>query len=212
MPNKKNRADVSVAGDRLLFLRVRFHYIVFSFSVLLFTTMGLRAQETPERRGSRVIDDTTKQIYGPNTSKYFYERDVFYNRIVLQSIDTFPVNFHRNSSYVQKNNNLYQDLGNIGTAIRSIYYQAPEWIGATSGFNAYDLYWNSEMIRYYDTKSPYTNMQLVLGGKGRSLTRATFSRNINERWNFGFTYRGLFVDKQIQRKGKTRPDYPQQLL
>lgn len=189
---------------------MRFQYI-FVLSVLLFTAKGLHAQEAPERRGSRVIDDTTKQIYGPNTSKYYYERDVFYNRVVLQSIDTFPVNFHRNSSYVQKNNNLYQDLGNIGTAIRPIYYRAPELIGATSGFNVYDLYWNSEPIRYFDTKSPYTNMQLVLGGKGRSLTRATFSRNINERWNFGFTYRGLFVDKQIQRRGKndriTRSNY-----
>ena len=30
----------------------------------------------------------------------------------------------------------------------------------------------------------------------------SFSRNINPRWNFGFTYRGLFIDKQIQRRGK----------
>ncbi len=54
-------------------------------------------------------------------------------------------------------------------------------------------------------------MQLILGGKGRSLTRATFSRNVSPRWNFGFTYRGLFVDKQIQRRGKndriTRSNY-----
>jgi hypothetical protein len=169
------------------------------------------AQEQPQRRGSRVIDDTTKQVYGPNTSKYYYERDVFYNRQVLHSIDTFIHNYHRNSNYVQNNNNLYQDLGNIGTAIRPIYYQAPAQIGATSGFHVYDLYWDTEAIRYFDTKSSYTNMQLVLGGKGRSLTRAIFSRNINARWNFGFTYRGLFVDKQIQRRGKndriTRSNY-----
>lgn len=185
------------------FLRVGFP-IFFIFLTLLLRELPVTAQdvEQPERRGSRIIDDTTKQIYGPNTSRYFFEQDVFFNRQILYSIDTFSRNFHRNASYVQKNNNLYQDLGNIGSAIRPIYYQMPETIGASGGFHAYDLYWDTEQIRYFDTKSSYSNMQLILGGKGRSLTRATFSRNINPRWNFGFTYRGLFVDKQIQRRGK----------
>lgn len=195
-----------------VFLRVRLMKFLLFF-ILLLNGLLATAQviEQPERRGSRIIDDTTKQIFGPNTSKYFFERDVFYNRQILHSIDTFSRNFHRNSSYVQKYNNLYQDLGNIGTAIRPIYYQTPETIGVSGGFHAYDLYWDTEQVRYFDTKSSYSNMQLILGGKGRSLTRATFSRNINQRWNFGFTYRGLFVDKQIQRKGKadriTRSNY-----
>lgn len=195
-----------------VFLGVRFAKFILFF-ILLSNGPGMVAQdiEQPHQRGSRVIDDTTKQVYGPNTSKYYYERDVFYNRQVLHAIDTFSRNFHRNASYVQKYNNLYQDLGNIGTAIRPIYYQTPEAIGVSGGFHAYDLYWDTEGIRYFDTKSPYSNMNLILGGKGRSLTRATYSRNINPRWNIGFTYRGLFVDKQIQRKGKadriTRSNY-----
>jgi predicted transport protein len=41
-----------------------------------------------------------------------------------------------------------------------------------------------------------------LGGKGRSITNIAFARNINPRWNFGFNYRGYFVDKQILREGK----------
>ena len=45
-------------------------------------------------------------------------------------------------------------------------------------------------------------MNVILGGKGRSITRATYSRNINPRWNFGFTYRGYYVDKQVGRQGK----------
>ncbi len=97
---------------------------------------------------------------------------------------------------------MYQDLGNIGTAMRPIFYQAPEVIGLTPGFQAYDLLWNTEKIKYWDTKSPYTNMKVILGGKGRSITRASYSRNIKPRWNFGFDYRGLFIDKQIQRLRK----------
>lgn len=213
MPDKKKWVQ-TIDRERLpLFLRVQLTKYIFIF-ILLIQGLVVTAQvpqQEPGRRGSRVIDDTTKQIYGPNTSKYYFERDVFFNRQMFHSIDTFSRNFHRNASYVQKYNNLYQDLGNIGSAIRPIYYQTPEWIGVRSGFQAYDLYWDTERIRYFDTKSPYTNMQVILGGQGRSLTRATFSRNINPRWNFGFTYRGLFVDKQIQRRGKadrmTRSNY-----
>jgi len=211
MSLKKMPFNIPDHRDKHLFLRVRFRQKLVVVIFLLLNAVGAAAQLQPARQGSRVIDDTTRQIYGPNTSKYYYERDVFYNRQTLHPIDTFIHNYHRNSSYVQKHNNLYQDLGNIGTAIRPVYYRTPEYIGITSGFNTYNLYWDTETIRYFDTKSPYTNMQLVLGGKGRSLTRATFSRNINARWNFGFTYRGLFIDKQIQRKGKndriTRSNY-----
>ncbi len=213
MINKKKGANIPHLYNLLLFLRVRCRKKNFLLLLVLFlSAFGVRAQiPQAERRGSRVIDDTTKQIYGPNTSKYYYESDVFYNREVLHPIDTLIRNFHRNASYVQRYNNRYQDLGNIGTAIRPIYYQTPENIGADLGFHSYDLYWDTEKIRYFDTKSPYSNMELILGGKGRSLTRATFSRNINARWNFGFTYRGLFIDKQIQRKGKadriTRSNY-----
>lgn len=166
--------------------------------------------EVSTRRGSRIVDDTTKQIYGPNTSRYFYESDIFFNRERIHPIDTLIRNFHR-FTYVQQNSNLYQDLGNIGTAIQPIFYRPPDVIGARSGAHVYDLYWDSEQIRYFDTKSPYSIMRVILGGKGRSITRATFSRNINPRWNFGFTYRGLLIDKQIFRRGKgdrtTRSNY-----
>lgn len=209
MPDKKIAADILPVELLGLFLRVRFWK--FQFLVILLLNASWAHAQMPERRGSRVIDDTTKQIYGPNTSRYYSEESVFFNRPVLHSIDTLIHNYHRNASYVARNSFLYQDLGNIGTAIRPIYYRTPDQIGASTGFHSYDLYWESEKIRYYDTKSPFTNMQLVLGGQGRSVTRATFSRNINPRWNFGFTYRGLFVDKQIQRKGKndriTRSNY-----
>jgi hypothetical protein len=167
----------------------------------LISYSALAQDDSRGRRGSRVIDDSSKQVYGPRTSRYFYEQDVFFNREKLHQIDTFIRNFHK-WNYTQRFNNLYQDLGTVGTAIQPIFYQAPETIGARSGTPVYDLYWDTEPVRYFDTKSPYTNMKVIIGGKGRSLTRATFSRNINPRWNFGFTYRGMYVDKQVPRSGK----------
>lgn len=184
-----------------LSLRVRFLQFFAAITLILAGSLSSYAQDEPSRRGSRVIDDSTKQVYGPKTSRYYYEQDVFLNKLVYTPIDTAIRNFHR-YNYVQRHNNMYEDLGNIGTAIRPVFYKVPDVIGVTSGFNAYDLYWEDEQIRYYDTKSPYSNIRAILGGKGRSMTRVTFSRNITPQWNFGFNYRALLIDKQIQRSGK----------
>ncbi|HEY5917772.1 MAG TPA: putative porin [Chryseolinea sp.] len=184
-----------------LFLCVYFFRI--SVLILCLTTSwtSLRAQDQPSRRGSKILDDTTKQVYGPKTSRYYFENDVFMNNQTYHSIDTVIRDFHQ-FNYVQRSRNTLQDLGNIGTASRPIFYQVPQVIGASSGFQAYDVVWDAEELRYYDTKSPYTKMYVILGGKGRSMTRASFSRNINPRWNFGFNYRALLVDKQVQRQSK----------
>jgi predicted transport protein len=171
-------------------------------SVLLLTQVNpTSAQETPTRRGSRIIDDTTKQVYGPTTSTYFYEDEVFLNIEKKYVIDTVIRDFHHFAPYQQDDYTL-QDLGNIATASRPIFFEVPEQIGVTSGFTIYDRYWEARRIRHYDTKSPYTNLNVNLGGKGRSITNIAFARNINPRWNFGFNYRGYFVDKQILREGK----------
>ncbi|HEY8935572.1 MAG TPA: putative porin [Cyclobacteriaceae bacterium] len=188
---------------RILFLRVYFLRIVVVAVILFIQAFSVSAQdEGPARRkGSRIIDDTTKQVYGPTTSRYFYESDVFFNREILHPLDTAINNYHR-FTFVQRYNYLYQDLGNIGTASRPIFYQTPDLIGATSGFQQFDLYWLSEQVKYFNTKSPYSNVKVIIGGKGRSITAVNFSRNINPRWNFGFDYRGLFIDKQVLRTGK----------
>ncbi len=175
------------------------------FLTILFIFASLIAwaqdEETGPRVGSSIIDDSTKNVYGPTTTLYFYESDFFRNNFKAHSIDTAALNFHR-FNYVQRYNNFYQDLGNIGTAIRPVFTEVSETIGATSGFTAYDLYWNTEVVKYYNSKSPFANVKWVLGGKGRSYARITFTRNINPRWNAGFDYRILQIDKITARENK----------
>lgn len=197
-----------------LFLRVRHIQFVCIVGMLLLSGIThVRAQgggqggppgqqgESGGRHGSRIIDDTTKQIYGPTTSRYYFEEDAFYNNKVYHVIDTVIRDFHKWTPK-QKMNNLYQDLGNVGTDIRPIYYQVPDYIGANAGIHVYDLYWKMYKIRYYDTKSPYSNLKLSLGGKGRSMTDIRYARNINPRWNIGGDFHTMYVDKQVQRSGK----------
>jgi hypothetical protein len=182
-----------------LILRVHNPRFLFLTAILLLISVLAFAQEGAPRRGSKIIDDTTKSIYGPKTSRYFFEEDVFLNQQTFHLVDTTIRNFHYFTD-VQRLDNRYQDLGNIGTAMQSIYYKAPDVIGKSSGFHAYDVHWNNEQVRYWDTKSTYSNMRIELGGFGRSRTKASYSRNINPRWNFGFTYRGILADRQFDRQ------------
>ncbi len=189
-----------------LFLRVQNLRWLLAVAFLLqaasvFGQVPDQQDDNTPRRGSRIIDDTTKQIYGPRTSKYYFEEDVFFNRFTLREVDTLIRDFHKFDE-VERRENMYQNLGTVGTAMNPIFLQLPDVIGARSGFHGFDPYWERERIRYWDTKSPYSNMYVILGGRGRSITRATYSRNISPNWNFGLTYRGMFIDKQVSRIGK----------
>ncbi|MFZ6011294.1 MAG: hypothetical protein ACOYXT_13180, partial [Bacteroidota bacterium] len=91
---------------------MRIFIILFSGIILLWnvsTVFGQEQEGRPQRRGSRIIDDTTKQVYGPKTSRYYHEKDIFYNREIFYPIDTLIRNFHQ-YNYVHRNQNLYQDL------------------------------------------------------------------------------------------------------
>jgi hypothetical protein len=160
----------------------------------------------PERKkrnpkGSIFLNDSVRNVYGPNTTLQISEEDIFYNRWKYRPIDTSIQNIHR-WGYLQRFNYQYQDLGNIGTALNPIYPHVRNFSGAVSGFNAYRLFFDSEYPMYFDTKSPYTKMNLIWGGSGRAMTRIEFSRNVNPRWNIGLNYRPILVDKQLQRRSR----------
>ncbi len=143
------------------------------------------------------LDDSTKVIYGPTSTKYFLEEDVFNNRKRLYNIDTTMDGVH-NYNFVQRNKNLYQDLGNIGTAIRPIFYKAPEQIGTLLGYDAFSLYtFKPSQVRYYNTKSPFSNIIYVPGGNDQDLLQFELSRNIDSLWNVGINVQRITANKQL---------------
>lgn len=178
-------------------------YILLLLVLLPLTVAGQgQSLNRPEgRRGSSIVDDSTRNVYGPKTALWTTESDWFDNRPNYRPLDTAVNNYHR-WTYVQRFDYTLQDLGVMGTALNPIYPAMPTNIGANAGFKAYSLYYDSQEPRYYDTKSPVTKMRIVWGGGGRAITEIEFARNINPRWNFGFNYRPILVEKQIQSKGK----------
>lgn len=160
------------------------------------TAPASASDEPKKRTTSKIINDSVKQVYGPTTSTWTTETELFYNKKNYRPLDTAVNDFHR-WTYVQRYNNRFQDLGNMGTALHSIFPFPPANIGLTPGFTAYAPYYETMEPRYYDTKSPFTRIYVVWGGRGRATTHIEFSRNINPRWNFGFNYRAILVEKQL---------------
>lgn len=164
------------------------------------TTKNDSEKTATKRTRSKIVNDSAKQVYGPKTTLSTTENEIFENKKNYVPLDTSIFNLHR-WDFVQRNENRYQDLGNLGTALNPIFPQISGTIGATPGYKVYDLYYESAEPRFYDTKSPFSRINVIWGGRGRAITHVEFTRNINPRWNFGFNYRPVLSAAQIAYAG-----------
>jgi hypothetical protein len=150
--------------------------------------------QTPQRG---LLDDSTKMVYGPRTTLYYQEKLLRYNKFEQIQIDTSLNNFH-NYEPVANSGYRYQDLGNLGSAAKPIFYEVPGQIGRTSGFHVYDLYYHSpDSMRYYNSKSPHTNLSAFFGGGNRNSLDISFTRNITPKWNVGFDFKTIRARKVL---------------
>ena len=146
---------------------------------------------------SQVLDDSTKLVYGPKTTKFTTGERIMWNDTTMNTIDTGLHHFEK-PFFKEQQNFLYQDLGNNGTALFSLLYELPRNTGLYSGFNAYDHYFlEPENFKYYDTKSPFFEIYSLFGGNGRSDVDFNYSRNVNYRWNVGCDIHRITTDHQI---------------
>ncbi len=147
--------------------------------------------------GAPVIDDSTKNVYGPTTTSYFYEEDILNNLDSTRyHVDTSMNNFHR-WTFVDRDWNTLVDLGNLGTASRPMFFTPRSEVGRQLGFRAYDVYgFKAEDVKYYDTKSPYTDMHYVQGGLNREILKFGFTQNVNPRVNFGIRLQRFSSQRQ----------------
>jgi hypothetical protein len=162
---------------------------LYILSCLLFLAGNTIAQNNPKpqesRRGSRILDDSTKQIYSAETSRFMYEKNLLDNQKVSFPADTSIDNFHE-YSVVHKSHNKLVDLGNIGSATRPLFYELPATLGARLGVDVYQVYAPViDSIKYYDTHSPYSRVYYVQGGRNQQVIKMEFNRNVNPRWNLG---------------------------
>ena len=156
-------------------------------------------------KNSTGIDDSTKVIYGPKSTRYVLEDDILNNRRKLYTMDTTMDDVHR-FLYVQRSQNQYQDLGNLGTPMKPVFVQMPQQLGAQTGYSVFNAYAYQPMqVKYFDTKSPFTDMYLALGGRNQNILRFDFTQNIRPRWNLGFNVQRFTSQKQFGTGGSNDP-------
>ena len=146
---------------------------------------------------AQIIDDSTKLVYGPHSTKFTLEEKIRENDTSYAHVDSLLFDLE-NFEVIKSKDIYYQDLGVNGTAMIPIYYDVPTTIGRVSGFYAYDPYTTSASeFKYYDTKSPYMDLKVAFGGAGRSMVDFSFSRNVSPNWNVGFDIKKLSSNRQI---------------
>ena len=149
------------------------------------------------KSGRAALDDSTKQIYGPNTLYYFLESDVLNSRIIQRRIDTTLHLFQR-YLFQERSSFLTANLGNDGTAVRNIFVQSPAALGTQLGYQAYMPYaFDPEQVRYYDTKSPFSDVEYSLGGGGQTRLNFSLARNVDSLWNVGLELQRMSSDKVL---------------
>ncbi|MBA4848876.1 putative porin [Emticicia sp. BO119] len=145
---------------------------------------------------AQILDDSTKQVYGLKTTRYILEDDILNNRKTYYNPDSTLDGFHLFDRNL-KSGWLYQDLGLIGTAVKPLFFQPNEEVSKQLGFTTYGFYaFDARKSKYYNTKSPYTNMYYVQSGGGMLYLDFTHSQNIKPRWNITFDVRRLTSAKQ----------------
>jgi hypothetical protein len=146
---------------------------------------------------AQITDDSTELVYGPSTVQFVLESDLLKNTEELHYIDS-SIHQFENYSLVDQTDHFYQNLGNLGTPVFSVFYEPQKIIGRTSGFSNLDPYFaDPETFRYYNTKSPFIDVMAVFAGQNRSRVNLTFTQNIKPHWNFGANIRRITADKQI---------------
>ena len=180
--------------------------IIFLF-LLTICTFSTSAQERVEKTKKEIsqeslnqrtmLDDSTKIIYGMRTTSYINKDNFHFSDTVFQVLDSTLNNIY-DISVPEKNEFIYQNLGNLGSPLNNIYLNIPSSFSLRSGLGSLKPYIkNISLEKLYDTKSPFIDLGLYFGGLGRSKVDFEFSRNVNESWNLTLAINRISSDKQV---------------
>jgi hypothetical protein len=147
---------------------------------------------------AQVLDDTTKVLYGPLTTKVIRERNVLRDITTGQTLDTTLLTFHNIRRYWLNDTTYQQDLGNLGTASRKLLWEQPTKLGARLGRTVFDKYARTAAdVVYYDTRSPYTFFRYLQGGLGEQIFQLSYARSLKKNANLGVSYERLASNKVL---------------
>lgn len=144
---------------------------------------------------AQVVDDSTKVMYGPKTTRVIFESEVLRDSTSGTPVDTTLTKWPQQRFWVH-DTTFQQDLGAVGTASRPLLYQPNLELGARYGRNAFDRYaHNARTVPYYDSRSPYSFFRFIQSGAGEQVFEISYSRSLKKNFSVGVDYERIASNK-----------------
>ncbi|MDO7849723.1 putative porin [Hymenobacter sp. M29] len=159
--------------------------------------MGLAA---PAAR-AQVLDDSTKVVYGPKTTRVIYEAEVLRDSTGGTPLDTTLTHFPQDRFWMH-DTTFQQDLGAVGTASRPLLYQPNLQLGARFGRDVFNKYaHDASQVPYYDSRSPFSFFRYIQSGAGEQVFEFNYSRSLKKNFSVGFNYERIASNKVLATSG-----------
>ena len=144
---------------------------------------------------AQVVDDSTKVMYGPRTTRIIFESEVLRDSTSGTPVDTTLTKWPQQRFWVH-DTTFQQDLGAVGTASRPLLYQSNLELGARYGRNGFDRYaHNARTVPYYDSRSPYSFFRFIQSGAGEQVFEISYSRSLKKNFSIGVDYERIASNK-----------------
>ena len=145
--------------------------------------------------GAQVLDDSTKVVYGPKTTRVIYEAEVLRDSTGGTPLDTTLTRWPQSRFWLH-DSAFQQDLGAVGTASRPLLYQPNLQLGARFGRNVFDRYARDPTtVPYYDSRSPYSFFRFIQSGAGEQIFEISYSRSLKKNFSVGVAYERIASNK-----------------
>lgn len=137
---------------------------------------------------AQIVDDSTKVLYGPKTTRVIYEADLRRDSTGGVPIDTALTRWPQ-ARFWAHDTTFQQDLGVLGSASRPLLYQPNYQLGARFGRNAFDRNTrDASEVPYYDSRSPYSFFRYIQGSRGEQVFEINYSRSLKKNFSIGIDY------------------------
>jgi hypothetical protein len=174
--------------------------------ILLLSGSGLLAQQNPLSRfggggggAAKGADTLAHRKTDTITIHYRYLDSSRLNNLDSDILD-FGRKIPRPSTWI--------NLGNLGTAARSLVFSPRMQSGWDPGWHAYDLYkFTVDETKFYNTTKPYTELGYLLASKAEQTIDVFHTQNIRPYWNFAFEYRLINAPGNFQNQNTNHNNY-----
>jgi len=137
---------------------------------------------------AQIVDDSTKVVYGPRTTRVVREAEVARDSVGGTRLDTVLTRLPQSRFWLH-DSTFQQDLGVLGTASRPLLYQANLQLGARFGRTAFDRNTrDGRDVPYYDSRSPFSFFRLVQSSSGEQIFEISYSRSLKKNFSVGIDY------------------------